>query len=180
MPMNGILNWFADNVGISILLSAVVGPLIVGSILDLWLRPRIEAKKNQLVLIGNLREETISLLQTIIAGLTFVYEYNKFTQGDGAVKSRARVLTLQLQDDCEKLKKLNISISKLGAHYGFDKNFTQSTVTQLAVITGNAMRIKDTIEEKNFKLFNGINKQTLEAHIKELESLRQELVVRSK
>jgi hypothetical protein len=177
--MDTLLKWISDNIGISILISALIGPLIVGSILDLWLRPRVEAKKNQLIFINNLKEESISVVRTIIAGLTFVYKYDKFVQGDGAIKSRSRVLTLQLTHDYEKLKDLNISISKLSPYFKFDRDFIETTVRDLAVISGNIMRIKDTVEEKNFKLFNGVNKQTLKAHIKELESLQNELIAKT-
>jgi hypothetical protein len=130
-------------------------------------------------MINNLKEESISLLQTVIAGLTFIYEYDKFIRGDGAIKSRTRVLTLQLENDYERLKELNISISKLSPYFDFDKDFTKSTVSQLAVISGNVMRIKDTVEERKFELFNGVNKKTLEAHIKDLEALQGQLIART-
>lgn len=178
--MQVVLDWITNNVGISIVISALVGPLIVGGILDLWLRPKIEAKKNKLTLINNLKEESISLVRTVIAGLTFVYEYDKFVQDDGAIKSRSRVLTLQLQNDFERLRELNVSISRMSPYFDFDNDFTKSTVATLAVISGNVMRIKDTVEERKFTLFNGVNKRTLDDHIKELELLQKELITKTK
>ncbi len=177
--MDVIWTWITNNVGISIVISALVGPLLVGGILDLWLRPKIEAKKNKIVLVNNLKLETISLVQTIVAGLTFIYEYDKFIRGDGAIKSRTRVLTLQLQNDYERLKELSVSISKLSPYFNFDKKFVRSTVSQLAEISGNVMRISDTVEEKKYELFNGVNKKTLDKHIKELETLLDELAART-
>ena len=32
---------------VEVVVAALVGPIVVGTILDLWLRPRVEAKKTQ-------------------------------------------------------------------------------------------------------------------------------------
>src|SRR5690554_5521190 len=109
--MDAIRLWVESNIGLSILFSAIVGPLLVGSILDLWLRPRVEAKKTRKVLIDDLGEEANALFSTILAGLLFVYEYDKFIKGDGGIKSRSRVLTLRLENEYENIKHLSTVIS---------------------------------------------------------------------
>lgn len=177
--MDRIYAWIESNVGPSILISAIIGPILVGIVVgvvfDLWLRPKVEAKKTKRLYIENLSEEVNALFSTVLAGLVFAYGYDKFNQNDSAVKTRVRVLTLTLENEYENIRQLSSVISKLGVYYQFNEEFTQSTIETLAVAAGNIMRIRDTVEERNFNVFNGINKKTLDSHINEIRTLQKEV-----
>ena len=111
----------------------------------------------------------------LASGIKFVKNYSEFKKDNGASKTHIRRLTNRLDEDVENAQKLLAAIGKLKSHYGFSDELLDQAVCELSYISGDLLRIKDTVAAEGYSLFNGVNKNKLVDDLNRLKGVQSDI-----